>query len=231
MRRRLGLLIIGLLFVLGVQPAFSQAAEEYLPAAVPGDEYKEVIINIDGAPIKGDANANLILIEFSDYQCPCSVRHTRELAPQIDEEFVETGKLRHVFMDFPLSTHKNAYKAAVACLCARDQGMYWEMHDMLFNNPDYDPAYLETENLIKYAEEQKLSITMFKACLESGFHDAEINQRIDEGNKVGISSIPTFIVGFIQPDGTVKEVDRQVGAAKMYDPIKYLIYRALVSKQ
>jgi protein-disulfide isomerase len=203
---------------------------ESKPAAVPGGDFKEAIINIKGAPIKGDKNAKLVLIEFSDYQCPFCGRHVRELGPQIDKEFVEAGKLRHVFMDFPLDFHKNAFKAAVASLCAGDQGKYWEMHVKLFNNPNNDPAYLEPENLIKYAEEQKLDMTAFKACLERGKHDAEIKQRIDEGKKAGFSGTPSFILGFIQPDGTVKEVKRQVGASKVYSPFKALIDQSLASK-
>ncbi len=149
---------------------------------------------------------------------------------KIDKGFVETGKMRLVFMDFPLEMHRNAFKAAVAGLCAGDQGKFWQMNEKLFDNATYNRTYLDPENLIKYAEELKLDMTDFKACLEGGKHDAEIKQRIEEGTKAGISGTPGFILGFIQPDGTVKEVKRQMGATDLYNQYESLINQALASK-
>lgn len=149
---------------------------------------------------------------------------------KIDKGFVETGKMRLVFMDYPLTMHRNAFKAAVAGLCAGDQGEFWQMNEKLFDNATYNRTYLDPENLIKYAEELKLDMTDFKACLEGGKHDAEIKQRIEEGTKAGISGTPGFILGFIQPDGTVKEVKRQMGATDLYNQYESLINQALASK-
>lgn len=133
-------------------------------------------------------------------------------------------------MDYPLTMHRNAFKAAVAGLCAGDQGEFWQMNEKLFDNATYNRTYLDPENLIKYAEELKLDMTDFKACLEGGKHDAEIKQRIEEGTKAGISGTPGFILGFIQPDGTVKEVKRQMGATDLYNQYESLINQALASK-
>ncbi len=133
-------------------------------------------------------------------------------------------------MDYPLAMHRNAFKASVAGLCAGDQGKFWQMNEKLFNNATYSGNYLDPENLVKYAEELKLDTTAFKACLESGKHDAEIKQRIEEGTKAGVVGTPTFILGFIQPDGTVKEVKRQAGASDLYSQYEYLINQALASK-
>ncbi len=116
-------------------------------------------------------------------------------------------------MDFPLDMHKNAFKASVAGLCAQDQGKYWEMHVKLFNNTNNDPAYLEPGNLVKYAEELGLDGAAFKTCLDSGKHDAEIKQRIAEGqSKAGLSGTPAFLLGYIQADGKVKATKKIVGA-------------------
>ncbi len=235
------ILALGLTLLFSVQPAFSQTAEEFKgqdpkkpveskPAAVPAVEIKDAIINIKGAPIKGDKNAKLVYIEFSDYQCPVCVRYAREMPSQIDKGYVETGKIRRVFMDYPLEGHNKAFKAAVAGLCAGDQKKFWQMNEKLFNNTNYDPTYLDPENLIKYAEELKLDMTKFKACLEGGKHDAEIRQRIEEGKKAGVSGTPGFILGFIQPDGTVKEVKRQIGATDLYIQYQALINEALAAK-
>ena len=121
--------------------------------------------------------------------------------------------MRQVFMDFPLPMHQHAYKAAVAGLCAGDQGKFWEMNEKLFNNPTNNPAYLEPENLVKYAEELGLDTAAFKACLDSGKHDAEIKQRIAEGqSKAGLTGTPAFLLGFMQSDGRVKATKKIVGA-------------------
>ncbi len=116
-------------------------------------------------------------------------------------------------MDFPLDMHKNAFKASEAALCAGDQGKYWEMSNKLFNNPTNNPAGLEKENILKLAEESGVDIGVFKACLDSGKHADEIRKRIAEGQtKAGISGTPGFLLGFIQPDGTVKATKKIVGA-------------------
>jgi protein-disulfide isomerase len=134
-------------------------------------------------------------------------------------------------MDCPSSFHGNASKAAVAGLCAGDQGKFWQMNEKLFNNVSYSGNYLDPENLIKYAEELKLDMTAFKACLEGGKHDAEIKQRIEEGTKAGVFGTPSLILGSIQPDGTVKEVKRQMGASDLYSQYQALINEALAAKQ
>jgi len=149
---------------------------------------------------------------------------------QIEKGFVETGKMRLVFMDFPLKMHQKAFPAAVAGLCAGDQGMFWQMNEKLFDNMTHDRNYLDQENLIKYAEELKLDRAAFTACLEGGKHDAEINQRIEEGTKAGVTGTPGFILGFLQPDGTVKEVKRQIGASDLYMQYEALINQALAAK-
>jgi protein-disulfide isomerase len=128
--------------------------------------------------------------------------------PQIEKEYVETGKLKHVFMDFPLPMHGNAMKAAEAGLCAGDQGKFWEMHDKLFANSQA----LVQESLFKYAESLGLNMTKFKECLDSGKHAEEIKSRKAEGQKAGITGTPAFLLGFIEPDGKVKATKKVVGA-------------------
>jgi protein-disulfide isomerase len=142
------------------------------------------------------------------------VRHVRETEPKILKEYVETGKLRHVFMDFPLAMHKLAFKASEAGLCAGDQGKFWEMSHKLFDNQTKNRKHLEKDNLVKYAEALGLNMTKFKACLDNGKHVAAIKKRIAEGqSKAGMTGTPAFLFGFIQPNGTVKAVKKNVGAS------------------
>jgi protein-disulfide isomerase len=134
-------------------------------------------------------------------------------------------------MDFPLDMHKNAFKASVASLCAKDQGKFWEMNDRLFNNPTNNPTWLEQENLLKLAEGLGLDMTTFKTCLESGKHDGVIKQRIAEGqSKAGITGTPAFLLGYMTSDGKVKAVKKMVGAAP-YATFKAAIDEVLSSKK
>ena len=134
-------------------------------------------------------------------------------------------------MDFPLDMHKNAFKASEAGLCAGDQGKFWEMSDKLFDNPTNNPTWLEKDNLLKCAEELGLDMTAFKACLDGGKHAEEIRKRIAEGQtKAGMSGTPGFLLGFIQPDGTVKATKKIVGAGPFHN-FKTAIDEMLASKK
>jgi hypothetical protein len=96
-------------------------------------ETQEVVFSIDDDPFRGDRSAKLTLIEFSDYQCPFCARHFREILPQIEREYIKSGKVKYVFRHFPIeSIHKEAFKAAEAANCAGEQGKYWEMHAQRF---------------------------------------------------------------------------------------------------
>lgn len=92
---------------------------------------------------------------------------------------MDTGKIRYIFLDFPLGFHKQAFKAAEAGACAGDQGKFWEMHDMLFENQ----KAITPEDLVKYAEKLGLDMSKFKECLDSGKHADEIKKDMSEGQK------------------------------------------------
>jgi protein-disulfide isomerase len=128
--------------------------------------------------------------------------------PQIEKEYVETGKLKHIFMNLPLAMHQNAFKAAEAGLCAGDQGKFWEMHDRLFENQ----KALGQEDLVRYAEAVGLDVAKFKSCLDSGKHAAEVNASMAEGQKAAITGTPSFLIGFIETDGKVRAVRKIVGS-------------------
>lgn len=84
------------------------------------------------APYKGDLNATVKIIEYSDFQCPYCEKFFKETLPQIEQNYVANGKVLLVFKQFPLTFHQYAEKAAEAALCANQQGKFWEMHDKLF---------------------------------------------------------------------------------------------------
>ncbi len=186
-------------------------------------EFKEAVIDVDGDPFKGSKDAKLALIEISEFQCPFCGRHVRETVPQILKDYVETGKMRYYFLDFPLAFHQLAFKASEAGACAGDQGKFWEMHDILFENQ----KALAPDDLVKHAETIGLNGSTFKECLDSGKHADEIRKDMSEAQKAGVSGTPTSLLGWVQDDGkSVKAVKIVKGAqpfAAFRDAIENLL--------
>jgi protein-disulfide isomerase len=164
-------------------------------AAVPTPpDVRNVPVGLGNHPTKGSNDAKVTLIEFSDYQCPFCGRHTRDTNPQLQKEYVETGKVRYVFFDMPLeSIHPLAFKAAEAARCAEDQGKYWEMHDRLFANQQ------KLEPWDEHAKALGLDLKLFDACMASDMHAAGIRADIATAQKLGINGTPSFLVALSDP--------------------------------
>ena len=146
--------------------------------------------------------------------------------PQIEKEYIDTGKMKYVFMDFPLPFHGQAMKASEAALCAGDQGKFWEMHDRLFANQNA----LALEALSKHGEALGLDTTRFTECLNNGKHAAQIKAAMAEGQKAGITGTPAFLFGFIEADGKVKAT-KKISGAVPYTNFKATIDEMLSSKK
>lgn len=149
-------------------------------------------VNVDegNGAVQGDANAPVTIIEFSDYECPFCGRAFQQTYPLIKENYIDTGKVRYVFRDFPLSFHPNAQKAAEAARCAGDQDKYWEMHDKLFQNQ----ATLSVDNYKKWARELGLNGATFDSCLSSNKYADEVQADLAYGSSLGVSGTPAFFI-------------------------------------
>jgi protein-disulfide isomerase len=174
------------------------------------DEPRNVTVSVKDAVFKGERTAKLTLIEFSDYQCPFCGRHSRETLPQLVRDYVETGKLRYVFRNFPLEAlHPQAFKAAEAAHCAGEQGRYWQMHDRLFA----DQQALGVPQLSGHAQALGLDLTSFEQCLGSGKYAGKVRQDLVDGQAAGVRGTPIFYLGITEPnDGDVKSVRVIFGA-------------------
>jgi len=156
-------------------------------------------ISIDDDPMKGSPDAEITIIEFSDFQCPFCWRFYTQTLPLIDKEYISTGKVNFVYRDFPIiSIHPNAVPAALAGECADDQGKFWEMHDIIFINQknwqSLQPS--QSTNLFKeYAVEIGLNVDEFNSCVDSGKHLKEIQNDLDDGRVYGVTGTPGFFVG------------------------------------
>lgn len=149
-------------------------------------------VSVAGKPTLGREDAPVTLVEFSDYQCPFCGRHFSTVFPILKKDYIETGKLRYVFRDFPIAgLHPQAKKAHEAARCAGEQNRYWEMHDMLFENS----KDLSVPALKAYAIKIALEGDQFNACLESGKYGGEVEKEILEGTQAGVSGTPAFFIG------------------------------------
>jgi protein-disulfide isomerase len=157
-------------------------------------------VSVADNPSLGKPDAPITLIEFSDYQCPFCQRFVRNTLPALKTDYVDTGKVRYVFRDFPLAMHRQARKAAEAAHCAGEQGKYWEMHDVIFSNQQA----LKVEDLKEHASSLDLEPTAFNNCLEQGKYAAEIDKDFADGSAAGVTGTPSFFIGKTSPNGTIE---------------------------
>jgi protein-disulfide isomerase len=171
-------------------------------------------LSIEAAKIRHSKGSGpIVLVEFTDYECPFCGRHARTTAPAIDTKLVTPGAIRHVVFNFPLERiHPNARKASEAAECAARQGRYWEMHERLFT----DPAALTLDALKQAGESLGLDGTRFAQCLAGEAGD-QITLDVAEGQRLGVNSTPTFFLGRLQPDGSVQLARRIEGALPFED--------------
>jgi len=148
--------------------------------------------SLGDGPTLGRPDAPVTLVEFSDYQCPFCQRFFTTTLSALKKHYVDTGKVRYVFRDFPLDQmHPQARKAAEAAHCAGEQGKYWEMHEVLFQNQ----RALAPPQLAEHARTVGVDGSKFDECLSSGRHAARVERGLAEGAAVGVQGTPTFVVG------------------------------------
>ncbi|MAF14111.1 MAG: disulfide bond formation protein DsbA [Parcubacteria group bacterium] len=172
-------------------PSPSPSPSAPTPAAPsPSGNFSQVSAVTDEDHIRGNKNAKVTLIEFSDFECPfCARLHPtlQQLLSQYEND------IRIVYRHFPLnSIHPNAQKAAEASECAGEQGKFWEYHDTLLDNQQA----MTVPSLKSYAGQLGLSQTQFDSCLDSNKYASKVNQQLQEGQAAGVTGTPgTFVNG------------------------------------
>src|SRR5438093_7608800 len=148
--------------------------------------------------------------------------------PQLDKDYISTGKVKYIYRDFPLeSLHQNAFKAAEAGRCAGEQGKFWEMHGQLFANQQA----LSPEDLAKYAQTIGLDVALFKQCLESGHYAEAIRKDMADAQGAGLTGTPSFFLGLTGTDGTPVKALRVIKGAQAYPAFKAAIESLLAGQQ
>jgi protein-disulfide isomerase len=170
-------------------------------------------VSLAGAPVKGDPDARVAVIEFADFQCSFCGKFARETMPELNRLYVDTGKVVFAFRQLPLTKiHALAFSAAESALCANQQGQFWALHDRLFQIG----AALDHAALRSAPRDLGLNMPAYERCLEGTIADA-VRQDMLLAQSVGISGTPNFLIGMIQADHTVKVVKTLSGAAPIAD--------------
>lgn len=153
-----------------------------------------VKIPVDGAPVRGPADARITLIEFSDFECPfCSAA-----VKQVDQVMAAYPKdVKLIYKQYPLSMHPHAEMAAEASLAAREQGKFWEMYEILFKNY----RNLSHNSITAMAKQLGLDMNKFQADLDSGKYKKEIEKDIADGDTAGVYGTPSFYINGKQYNG------------------------------
>ncbi len=162
-----------------------------MPTPTPDTNFDE-----EPAATRGAEDAPVTIVEFSDYQCPFCQRHFVQTMPQLVENYIDTGKVRYTFKDFPLtSIHPEAVAASLAAECAGEQDAYWEMHDKLFNEQGrWSGQANSIESYSAFAEEISLDTVAFDQCMEEERYAENISQNFQEGVDAGVTGTPAFFI-------------------------------------
>ena len=186
--------------------AAAQAPDSQVASPQANPAYTRYDIPTDGFPSIGPQDAQIVMVEFSDFQCPFCKRWQEEVYQQLLAAY--PGKIRLVYRNLPLtSLHPDAMSAAVAAMCAGDQGAFWKFHDKLFS----DQYGLGRNAYTSYAADLGLDTSAFASCLDSGKFDDFIQKDMAFSINLGIQSTPTFFVNGLaivgaQPLSVFKQV-------------------------
>jgi len=176
----------------------------------------------EGAPILGNESAPVTIIDFSDFQCPNCARFVKSTEPEINREYIATGKAVLVFKHFP-RLGSDSFSAALASECADEQGKFWEYHDILYaNQQGENSGWASSEKLKEFASQTGLDRQQFDPCLDSEKYRPVIDRDLALVKELDLQSTPSFLI--LKSDGTDMEV---LSGAHPFPSFKALIDKRL----
>ena len=200
---------IAIIWYIGVPGVIGSASEVKID---PNLERYDV--PVDGYPSIGPADAQITLVEFSDYQCPFCEKWYQEVYSRLQNDYA--GKIRIVYRDFPLyAIHPDSESAAEAAHCAGEQQAYWTYHDALFGGK----YGLGASAYEKYATDLGLKLDQFKECISTRRFKSKVDANVKFASNLGVSSTPTFFLNGMAIVG-----------AQPYDVFKQIIDKELAGE-
>jgi protein-disulfide isomerase len=176
----------------------ANAADNQQPIDTPVPPPQIVKVDAGSLPVKGDKNAKLTIVEFSDFQCPFCKQYFDQTDAQIQEKYVKTGKAKFTYRHYPLTTiHPNAQIAAEASECANEQDAFWKFHDLLFQNQDTWSQQSATDvinSFVDYAGQAGINADQFRSCVEAHKYKKKVDDDAAAGAQVQVDGTPAFFV-------------------------------------
>jgi len=161
----------------------------------------------------GSDSARVVITEYADYQCPACQQFATVEWPYVRERLVQTGRVRWVFRDFPLSQHQWSRLAAHSAACADEQGKFWEYADAIFAaQPEWSTSRDAGKIFRHQIEKVGLNAGTWDQCMTSLKFAGRIQGSADEGVRAGVGSTPSFVIG-----------GRIYAGVLAYDKIKALV--------
>jgi protein-disulfide isomerase len=147
----------------------------------------------------GNPSSAIVLEEFGDYQCPPCGDFSKIIQPKIVKQYVDTGKIRFIYRNFPFLDQNNpgmeSHAAALGSLCAGDQNKFWDYHDLLMRNQTGENVGdFSSAHLFAFAITLNLDATAFQSCMNSKKYNNLINLDIQEARDRGVDAVPAFFI-------------------------------------
>jgi protein-disulfide isomerase len=187
--------VIAVVAVFAVVLACSKSSSASAAAAASGPD-SVLLKRADHARIEGSASAPVWVIEVSDFQCPFCRQFHDESYGELKRAYVDSGKVRIAYVNFPLSMHRNAYAASEAAMCAAVQDKFWPMHDALFTTQKQWEGLASPQQMFdSLAAAQGVEAAAFRKCMSGHLTKPLIDADVDRATKQGVESTPTFLIG------------------------------------
>ena len=204
----LGLVVLVGLGVIAAQmrrPARPQPREAVTPLAPPPQALARAE---ELGVVMGSPDAPVTVIEFLDYLCPYCGKASLDLYPLVDSLYIRTGKVRWIFVDFPLPSHRTSFIAAVLARCGEEQGMFMKLHKLYFERMrDWARLPNPTNVLLEWAGEAGADVVKLRECFESGrMHDL-VEQNAAFGRSLGVRATPTFFINGDKFEGLPRDLN------------------------
>lgn len=166
----------------------------------------------------GREDAPLVLVEYTDYQCPFCRQFHITAYDELKKNYIDTGKIRFVTRDFPLEMHENAKRAAIAARCAGDQGHFWELRHVMIVNA----SQLKSDNIETYVRDLNLDLGKFDACMANDKYRLMVERELAEGQAIGVSATPSFVLGRLSGD--------KVDGVRLVGAMPYSVFDARIKE-
>ena len=157
-----------------------------------------VTVNVTGEPFKGSASARVAILEYSDFDCSFCATYATQIYPLLDHAYIQAGKVKYFFRDFPGPDHPGALFKAKVARCAGDQDRFWEAHDHLFRNQ----KPLDGPGMGLFIQNLRLDEARFRACISSNQYIEAIQRSANTATRMRINGTPAFLLGTLSEDGS-----------------------------